>query len=701
MVLSCVFEGQTATRIPLKRFASWGARSFGRRLTPHRIFTSPPASRRCIPALIAGVLALSWSARSFGDDGVTIRADPLASGTRDDEAASSLVRRSALDGAGQSASDVLRRQVGVGISETGGYGALSTAAIRGATSAQTSLFLAGLRLNDDLTGDADLSRVPLWMIGQIEVYRGAVPLEADPWGIGGAIFLDPRVPTRTEGSVSLTGGSFGTREVEARVGFGEERASALIGVRGAKARNDYSFVNDQGTHFDMSDDREERRRNTDASDVDAWALGRVKLGQRTRASLTSNEFLREQGIAGLAVAGAKAVRARTRRSLHGVEVTTECGTGCTVTGSSGLVLSSSAYDDPHLELAGGQRYVTLDGRRAETAGRIAFRGGVFEGGAYVRVSRESLATSALATERIEQQRHRDSARVAASAGVRQPAFGRAVIMGTLERQSTVSDDTAEAGRLFGAARLAASRSFGGAALSLNAGSYFRAPTLGELYGFSGVVRGNPSLRAEQGLMTDLGVRLGQLPPLGELPWTRTRIRPAFAGFLFARQAADLVAFRRSSLGYVTPYNLGDARVVGAELEGRVNLGTRLALAGGVTLLDARDTGRAGRNDLLPFRSRLKSTLLAEARFDGPDFLGAKTTTITVTHIYESSRYADSEGLIVIPDQATLDARVAVMLLGDHASFDIRLRNILDATRFDTVGFVLPGRAIFAAMEVFL
>ena len=42
---------------------------------------------------------------------------------------------------------------------------------RGATSAQTPIYLAGVRLNDELTGTVDLSSLPLWMLHRIEANR--------------------------------------------------------------------------------------------------------------------------------------------------------------------------------------------------------------------------------------------------------------------------------------------------------------------------------------------------------------------------------------------------------------------------------------------------------------------------------------------------------------------------------------------------
>ncbi|HYQ27172.1 MAG TPA: TonB-dependent receptor plug domain-containing protein, partial [Polyangiaceae bacterium] len=70
---------------------------------------------------------------------------------------------------GANAAAILSRVPGVQVSETGSSSDLSTASVRGATSAQTPVYLAGVRLNDDLTGTADLSLIPLWMLGRAEV----------------------------------------------------------------------------------------------------------------------------------------------------------------------------------------------------------------------------------------------------------------------------------------------------------------------------------------------------------------------------------------------------------------------------------------------------------------------------------------------------------------------------------------------------
>src|SRR5260221_299547 len=80
---------------------------------------------------------------------VTVFGDPLgAPGRRDRAAASMELPRERLEAPGASAADVLADVPGVQVARTGSAGDLATASIRGATSAETPVYLAGIRLND-------------------------------------------------------------------------------------------------------------------------------------------------------------------------------------------------------------------------------------------------------------------------------------------------------------------------------------------------------------------------------------------------------------------------------------------------------------------------------------------------------------------------------------------------------------------------
>jgi hypothetical protein len=69
----------------------------------------------------------------------------------------------------------------------------------------------------------------------------------------------------------------------------------------------------------------------------------------------------------------------------------------------------------------------------------------------------------------------------------------------------------------------------------------------------------------------------------------------------------------------------------------------------------------------------------------------------VAYTHQSSRYADRAGLVVIPEQGSLDVDVELHI--PHAVLRARLVDALDQTRFDQVGYPLPGRSGHIAVEV--
>ena len=76
---------------------------------------------------------------------------------------------------GRSAADTLATATGVQVTRRGSAADLATLSLRGSTNAQAPIYLAGMRLNDELTGTVDLSTLPMWMFHRVEIYRGHAP----------------------------------------------------------------------------------------------------------------------------------------------------------------------------------------------------------------------------------------------------------------------------------------------------------------------------------------------------------------------------------------------------------------------------------------------------------------------------------------------------------------------------------------------
>ncbi|HEX7669655.1 MAG TPA: TonB-dependent receptor [Polyangiaceae bacterium] len=623
---------------------------------------------------------------------VVVHGEATGTGPRDQTVASTVVAGEELRSPGASAAEVLARVPGVEVSRTGSSSDLSTAAIRGATSAETPVYLAGVRLNDDVTGTADLSTLPLFLMDRMEVYRGNAPVDADRLGIGGAIFFEPRFPKSSELGAGAGAGSFGARALWASGGVAGDHASALVALRREGADQDFSFKDDAGVI--------RRRENADYAATDAWSIARYELGRGARITTILNGYDREQGSPGLAATQNPLARTRSRRLLGAASVRLPCGHDHSGAESCALEFVTSALDastvlTDSLALLESASLVATASNRIEEQARMTLNPGeAFTLGASVDVAHDRIAVvrPQVATEPA----NRTTTRPAVNATWHATADADVAFVGSLECHATEAANTTgtgacdvpELGGRLGA-NLRLSRAL---SLRANAGHYGRVPTLGELYGVSAVVRGNPNLGAETGNTIDLGVHVR----------TRSRrTRTDFDLFGFARTVEDLVAYRQSVLGVVVPFNVGRARVLGVEMAGASEAFGWLGNTITMTLLDARDTtpDRAIRNDILPFRSRLVFSDYTEIYADpGLRALRLDRAAVGFRVTHRSSRYADSAGLIVIPDQMTMDLEASAMFLKRTLGARVAFRNIANAREVDTVGMPLPGRNVHAAVE---
>jgi vitamin B12 transporter len=639
--------------------------------------------------------ALCWGGGARGEEPVTItvqgEARPENELPQEPFGATSRVKRERLQAPGVRVPEVLRSEVGVQIAETGGLGAPATASIRGATAAQTPVYLGGVRLNDQVGGVADLSTIPLWLVERVDLYRGNAPFEADQLGMGGAIFFEPRRPKQSEAGAGATLGSFGSRAAFGYLAVGDDTAGVLLGLSGERADNDYPFNDDRGTLFQSGDDSRRARSNADSRLRDVWLLARARPSQRTRLELTLNDVRREQGVPKLALVPSRRARVQLARTLGAL--TARLGLGRTghhvLTLRTSLLDAATSLHDPELELGTLSAETELQGRRVEQRVALEARLG------------ERLSLSLAADGNVETLARRDgltpsSATARAISGVTRVDWnmaGNFALFGVLAAECRSTEPGGHGCQAFEpTGRLGAGWRGHGYTLFANLSRYQRVPALGELYGAGALVRGNAGLRPELGLAADAGARG---------TW---RLGPATLhaeSSVFVRSASDLVTYARAAQGYVVPLNVGRARVAGVELGSGARAFHHLELGCNLTLLDPRDTtpGRRLQNDFLPFMSRL--VLAPRLVLTTGDMPGRalKSADLSVDLTYLSNRFADAAGLIVIPEQTTLGLTGAARWLSGVLVTRLRLANVLDAPRFDVVGYPLPGRSVYASLEV--
>jgi len=624
---------------------------------------------------------------------VTIRAEAIERPPKDTGVAGSVLRGESLHAAGMRASEALRNEPGVQVVETGGLGAPATASLRGATAADTPVYLAGMRLNDDVGGTADLSLVPLWMIDHAEIYRGNAPIEADRLGAGGAIFFEPRIPKRTTAGAGGMLGSYRAKSGFGYLGWKAGPFASLAGVSVEAADNDYSYVNDHGTLLDRSRDTVDRRTNADTHTLDGWAIARIDLGGGARIDALANAIRREQGVPSLALLPARAARGKTERALVSISARVPFGADRehVLEAKTSAIASRTAFHDPLYELFFPDLVVTARRLEQSLSANLAL-------GPALRLR----PAGTVSFERLRRdpddiplaRSHRAFARAATTLEADVTANLVLRLLAAAECHETTRDDGRACDLFLPSGRIGAELGFSHFTLLANVGRYARVPTLGELFGVSGVIRGNANLDPEQGYTAELGVRaqIGRQVPLGGL---------ALDAFGYVRVADDLIAYLRAAQGYVAPYNVGSARVVGAEVAMSAPLLSFLRFETALTLQDPRDTsrGRTTVNDILPFRSRLIVTprLVAGTAFDEGSILRYLGGSAAFT--YQSSRYVDPAGLGVIAEQGSLDLMGDAKWLDEHLTTRVRVSDVLDAPRTDIIGFPLPRRSVYVSAEV--
>jgi iron complex outermembrane receptor protein len=600
--------------------------------------------------------------------------------------------RAALGRPGVTAASALASVPGVQTTRSGGAADLAGVSIRASRSAQVPIYLAGVRLNDELTGTTDLGSLPMWLLERAEIYRGHAPIGSDQLGIGGAIVFEPRRFREPRVGAALGIGSFGHRDIMGTLAWGgalgaRGSAGAMLAVRHGFSRGDYSYLDDGGTLFDARDDVLRRRLNADTETLDVWSLGHLDT-RGAKIDLLLGARSRRGGAPGLAALPATRARMEARRLIAGVDVKLACRTAaCAWRLKTSALLTGRVLDDPAGEL-GRAGSIRNDGQRVS---------------AEVSTSR-MLSAFARADVGVQQQMSRlrispgidgvSAARRSLSRGrvavtLRVPSLPLWLVSsGAVECHASFGDAgvcsvLAPVGRL--GARYDLARQL---ALQLNLGRYVRVPTLGELYGTSPEVQGNQSLEPESGYSVDAGLSASY----------RGGVAEAYAQvFGFVRWADELIAYRRSSFGALRPYNAEAARVAGMEVGSGGWYRRRLRLALNLTLLDPRDTSASRHTDstLLPLQARFVAAPEMELRSGAWRRMGLDYAALTLRYLHRASRVADPAGLIRLGAQNQLDLDVVLSFLAKRIRASVRATNLLAEHDVDLVGAPLPGRAVYA------
>jgi vitamin B12 transporter len=595
--------------------------------------------------------------------------------------------------------------------------------VRGAAPGHTTILVDGVPLARLAAVTTDLGRFTLDVFGQVELYRGAVPLELGGAGVGGALNLVTRLGRGERGErvrASLGAGSFGARHVRGHYGDahrgGTLESATTIGYQ--SATGDYSFFHDNGTPLNSKDDSFQERRNNGFAQLDATS----RIGTRDRSAASGVRVVsKRQGLPGSAAQPSFTPSLTTTDVIADGRFDASVG-AATARHLGYLFVESQRLRDPDGEIGLG----TQDrGNRTAAAGMTS-------------------------TWRLPLGRHRATAGVEARAerfrdkdhqGIRAPLIGHREGGALLAALDVALDPAAllvltpsvrfdlvhTAPAPIGAGpmstdplparwdRVPSPRVSARATLSsdvaikASAGHYVRLPTLVELFGNRGTIIGSPTLRPERGPSTDVGVVWAPARALGVVD------RVLVEASAFGTRSRDTIAFV-SSVGYVArAMNVAASQTYGGELVASARIARTIALTANYTRLVTQQISEevSFANKALP----RQPGHAAYGRIDAMRVVAGHRVTVWIDGSWQAETYLDQANLMTVPTRtlAGTGARVEVAA-GVAASltvenlFDVRVQRLplhpaprpdltyAPMALADVAGFPLPGRTVYLSFD---
>ena len=126
-----------------------------------------------------------------------------------------------------------------------GYGMVSSPSFRGTNASQTAVIWNGISINSQLTGQTDFNTINTTNFNSVVIRSGGGSVQYGSGAIGGSIHLNNTLDFRNHfnNTVSLSYGSYETKNVSYLSSYANEKFSVNIGLNYLDSDNDYKYLN--------------------------------------------------------------------------------------------------------------------------------------------------------------------------------------------------------------------------------------------------------------------------------------------------------------------------------------------------------------------------------------------------------------------------------------------------------------------------
>jgi len=593
-------------------------------------------------------------------EGKRLEASPRAPG-----AAATVIDAAQFGGEVRSVADMLLTAPGVSIHALGGPGQAATLSLRGASADQSVVLLDGIPLQGPGGGAADLSTLPATLLDRLVVSRGVLGAQFGAGALGGAVEILPRAAAdKGTGGAQISAGSFGSLRAAADAAFPAGAGSGVLAVQIDRTEGDFDYARQLTPELPDAPYYGYTRHNADARRVSLLGRASQPLGGAMDLDVLAQGSMGDRGLPGPASAITLDSRELDQSLLGGLRLRQ-------TTGASAWGLRVWGRLD-RIELRGAQPFGDCrDGtpecpRLDQRASAVRAEG---EGSLEVGSTHRLAGTLSAGEERVHggaiEPHHREVLSVATRDDVSLPL--RFSIIPAVRADKVGVD----AGLSPGVSAVWSATD----ALDLRTGwgLSFRPPTLNELYLESGGIASNPDLRPERAWSLDGGITLHGAA------WKLS------AGVFWSRYR-DLIVYELYPPAKVRPFNVGSARIAGAELQAIVQLPAGLLAQAAYSWLDAvnlRPGDQQGHQ--LAYRAPHRLFLRLARRGDRLEGYGECSYTSALPRNAYDSAYERS--------QLVFNAGVGVRASGP-VWIHLEVRNLLDdQTLEDLFQYPLPGRSL--------
>ena len=617
--------------------------------------------------------------RELSDDGdaveeeVVVTADRINEKLNDPPVFVDIIEMKDFKGRFVTAKDVINQASGVTVKDFGGLGKMSTVSIRGSGSDHVVVMIDGVRVNSATGGGFDLSSIPVDQIERIEVIRGGDSAFYGDGAVGGVINIITRkskeIPVT---SVGANYGSFNTFNTHLSRSHGFDKGGYMVGASYMHTDGAYLYKSDNGTALDDSDDFVTLRKNNGADNRSILLKGNYSFSPNFDLAGQTDLYNSIKGMPGMITFPSFDAWQEELRNLSQINATV---TGLPVRGLTFKTALSHRYNElAFSDRQGEQTGIAIDARYVEYEPRISQMVQYIWGTHQIlTLQGEFLRTMLREKDEVYNNPERD--RWALSVRDQIILWGDRITFVPALRFDSISDVGQKLSPKLGTYF----RPINWLVFKGNAGQSFRAPNFSELYFNQGLVQGNPDLEPEVAMNYDAGLQIVTRPFFAEAAYFRTDVE-------------NLIEYLLVSGFRYKPFNIGRAKIEGMEAKATINPWEYTSLTGSFTMTYAIDqTGIENRDgNQLPGRPRYKAFGRLEA---GPTFI-----TAFCEYTYFGANFITQANTKLLDARNILNAGVVV-----HPSetfhFGIEVKNVLDDMAVDVRGFPLPGRSVFASVEM--